>query len=1018
MRLPKFAIENHQFTIVIIVLLVLSGIVSFMTMPRSEDPKINPKGTNIIAVYPGATPEDLEELVVDPIEEAVNEIEDIKHIKTSAVDGLAIIEVEFTVDVDMDEKYSEISQKVNGILSELPDELARLELLKWSITDVKILQVGLVSDSLSYSRLEEEADRLKDEFEKTAGIKKIETFAYPEQQVHVSLDLERIAQQGISINRVLGAIQSNNSNIPGGNIDIGNKRFNIQTSGSYENIDEIRNTVVDAYDGKVVYLKDIADVNYGYEDDVYYARVNGTRAVFVTATQKAGTNIFDVKEGLENKLNEFKNDLPAGLEVYNVFDQSDSVSYRLDTFFSNLLQGLVLVGLVVLLAVGFRASIIVMLAIPISIFIGIAFLDWSDFGLQQMSIAGLVIALGLLVDNAIVVTENVARFRQKGFNEIDSAVEGTRQVAWAIVSATVTTVLAFVPMMMIGDVTGDFIRSMPLTVVFTLGASLFISLSLTPYLTSKFLSGKRSAKIGTGIVQVWINKLIETRYRKTLSYSLGKPVLIIILAVIIFLGSVSLFPLIGISFFPKAEKPQFLVNVNLPEGTSINKTNETTKFVEMILKEQKHVKTVAANIGHGNPRIYYNQFQKNEKSNLAQILVELDTRDLEIFDGVISDLRNKFTRYPGAKIEVVEFEQGPPVDAPIAIRIIGEDLDELKRISRDIEQFYREVPGVINIDNPLATTKTDLRVKINREKAGMYGVPVSEIDKTVRAAMTGLSVSKFRDNEGKEYDIVVRLPVNGIPEITDFNRIWIPSQTGKQVPLNQVASIQFESSPLVINHFNLERNVTITAGVESGVEVNSATLQIIDKLKEYDFPRGYRYYVGGELESRQQSFGGMLQAVIIAMVGIFAVLVLQFKSYSQPMIVFSAIPLALTGSFIALLATGYTFSFTAFVGLTSLVGIVVNNSIILVDYTNQLLKDGRSIVEALQEAGETRFTPIVLTTLTTIGGLLPLTIAGGTMWAPMGWTIIGGLLVSTFLTLIVVPVLYKVFTKEERAQTA
>lgn len=399
-------------------------------------------------------------------------------------------------------------------------------------------------------------------------------------------------------------------------------------------------------------------------------------------------------------------------------------------------------------------------------------------------------------------------------------------------------------------------------------------------------------------------------------------------------------------------------------------------------------------------------------------MVELDTRDLEIFDGVISDLRNKFTRYPGAKIEVVEFEQGPPVDAPIAIRIIGEDLDELKRISRDIEQFYREVPGVINIDNPLATTKTDLRVKINREKAGMYGVPVSEIDKTVRAAMTGLSVSKFRDNEGKEYDIVVRLPVNGIPEITDFNRIWIPSQTGKQVPLNQVASIQFESSPLVINHFNLERNVTITAGVESGVEVNSATLQIIDKLKEYDFPRGYRYYVGGELESRQQSFGGMLQAVIIAMVGIFAVLVLQFKSYSQPMIVFSAIPLALTGSFIALLATGYTFSFTAFVGLTSLVGIVVNNSIILVDYTNQLLKDGRSIVEALQEAGETRFTPIVLTTLTTIGGLLPLTIAGGTMWAPMGWTIIGGLLVSTFLTLIVVPVLYKVFTKEERAQTA
>ena len=319
--------------------------------------------------------------------------------------------------------------------------------------------------------------------------------------------------------------------------------------------------------------------------------------------------------------------------------------------------------------------------------------------------------------------------------------------------------------------------------------------------------------------------------------------------------------------------------------------------------------------------------------------------------------------------------------------------------------------GTINIDNPLSTSKTDLQVYINRAKAGMMGVPLVDIDRTVRTCIAGMTISQYRDEEGEDYNIVVRLPIDKKSSISNFDRIYVTSIMGAQIPLKQLASIEFKSSPMQISHHNLERNVTITADVVRNYSVDKVTKKIISKLEKYNWPKGYRYHIGGELETRGESFGGIQKAIIIALIGIFGVLVLQFRSFSQPLIVFSAIPFAIIGSILALLITGYSFSFTAFIGLTSLVGIVVNNSIILVDYTNQLRQEGKDLISALKEAGETRFRPIILTTGTTIGGLLPLTLQGGTLWAPMGWTIIGGLLASTFLTLIIVPVLYKIYSK-------
>jgi multidrug efflux pump subunit AcrB len=1011
MRLPKLAIENHQFTIILVLLLVLFGLVSFLSMPRSEDPQVSPAASTTVVIYPGATPEDMEELVIDPIEEVLNELEDIKHIKSRAEDGMALVNIEFLSGTDPDEKYSDVVQKVNSIRSVLPENIVSLEIQKWSVSDVFILQLALMSDSASYREIEREAERLKKSLERTAGVKKVKIWAFPEQEIRISIDLQKMAQNRLSLNQVIGAIQGANQNIPGGYVDIGARRFNVQTSGSYESIEETKNTVVNSSENNLLYLKDLAEISYDYEDDTYFARFKDKNAVFVTVNQKVGTNIFTIRDVLEEKIKSFENNLPAKIELDTVFDQSESVGYRLNGFFKNLFQGLILVGMVVLLVVGLRASGIVILVIPVSIMIGIGFVDLSGYGIEQMSIAGLVIALGLLVDNAIVVIENISRFMKMGYSNKESAIKGTSQIAWAVVSSTTTTVLAFIPIMMMQNITGDFIRSMPVTVVYTLSASLLISLILTPYLSTRFL--KISDVQKERKMRQFLNHEIENRYRKTLNFGLNRPKLIILIALIVFTGSLGLFPLVGVSFFPKAEKPQFIINVDTPDGSNLERTDQVAQYVDSLLMNRPEIQHYAINIGHGNPRIYYNVIPRRNTSTHAQFFITLKERDLDTFNQLIYDLRNQLQGVPGAKIEVKEFEQGPPVEAPIAVRILGDNLKILKEISLDVENMILSTQGTINIRNPLSTSKTDIHVKINRDKAGFLGIPLVDIDKTIRAAVAGLPISKFRDLEGKEYNMVLRLPFTGKIDYEDLDKIYVSSITGAQVPLRQVANIQFKGSPMLINHYNLERNVTITSDVEGDFSVDQVTRKIINELESYDWPLGYRYSMGGELESREESFGGMAKAAIVAIIGIFAVLVLQFRSYTQPLIVFSAIPLAIIGSVVALLITGNSFSFTAFIGLTSLVGIVVNNSIILVDYTNQLRREGKNIVSALKEAGETRFIPIILTTATTVGGLLPLTLGGGTLWAPMGWTIIGGLIVSTILTLLVVPVLYKLFSKEK-----
>lgn len=1013
MNIPQLSIRNYQFTIIAFFFLLVLGLTSFFNMPRREDPALDLPNIIVTAVYPGANPKDIESQVVEVLEESINELEDLKEVETTIRDGVAIIAIEFNFGVDADDKFDEVQRQVNQSRAEMPEGLFQLEARQISTNTVNIMQVALASETASYELLKAEAERVKEAMEEVEGVRKVEIEAYPEQQLRIALDPSKMQEMGIGLEAIQQAVQSNNANIPGGAIKVAGKLFNIKTSGAYEELEQVRNTVVGAYQGRVVYLRNIAEVLFGYEDERWIARYNGMPCLYVNMQQKSGYNIYDITEPVKERLDAMA--FQGDIELAYVFDQSVGVTDRVSGFLGNLVQGIILVGLIIFLVLGIRSASIVSLAIPFSILIGLWVADQYGYALQQMSIAGLVVALGLLVDNSIAITENIERLIRLGYDREKAAIEGAQQLIAPIGSATLTTILAFVPVLMIPDATGAFIEALPVTVISTLAASFIVAVTLTPFIASRLLRREgRGSYEGTWLFRQ-LQAIVHGPYQRTLDWTTRHRWATVGMAAGALFIALALFPLVGLSFFPKAEKPQFRITVQLPNGKNLQAAQRVVREVEAVLDTVPEVDYYASNIGHGNPRIYYNVPSTNYSNSFGEVFVVLKSYEVGSFYELIDELRQTFQNHPMARIDVREFVQGPPTEAPVAIKIKGDDLGQLQDYAIQVEAIVRATEGTINIDNPTKSNSTDLRFRVNRDKAMMLGVPVHRVDQTIRSFVNGSTVGTFRDAAGEDYDIVMRYGVGDEFALQDFEHLSVQTVNRRFVPLRHLASLEFAEAPSRITHLDNERTATVLADLDKGVTLDRVIEQIDAELQQMDWEEGYSYLYKGDLESRNESFGGLGTASLLALLLIFGVLVIQFRSFAQPLIIFSALPLAIIGSILALLITGINFSFTAFIGLTSLIGIAINNSIVLVDFANEGRQNGRSVLEAAQEAGKVRFVPIVTTTMTTILGLLPLTLRGGSLWAPMGWTIIGGLLTSTAFVLLLVPVLYVLFTKEPEA---
>ena len=1004
MSFLEFPIKRYPFTLIAFLGLIALGIYSFNSIARSEDPYFPIPAFVIAAVLPGGDPVEMERLVSKPIEDRLAELDDVKRIDSTSADGLAVIVPEFVAGVDVERKYEEIVREINALRPDLPAEIVQLEIKKVNPGLVNIVQMALVSEDAPYAELETLARELKDILKALPGIRTAESWAYPDRELRVALDLKRVAELGLTPGQVVQAVQSDNANIPAGSIDIGPRSFALKTSGAYTSLDQVRATVVSAVDGRTVRVRDVAEVSWDTAEQRYLGRYSGQRAVFVTANQKDGINIFDMQARIDTALDRFEAGLPARIQLERGFRQSENVGARLDRLGMDFGIAIGLV-LLTLLPLGLRAAGVVMISIPLSLAMGLAGLYAIGYSLNQLSIAGFVVALGLLVDDSIVVVENIARFLREGHSRERAAIEATKQIFVAILGCTGTLLFAFLPLLALPGTAGQFIRVLPMAVVLTVIASLIVALTIIPFLASRMLPRHEPAE-GNWLLQA-VMRGIHRFYRPLLHFALARPKTTVAASLALFAASLTLVPVVGFSLFPKADTPQFLITITTPNGASIAETDRALRFVEGELEQHEEIEFWFSNLGKGNPKIYYNIIPAEQSSNLAEVYGQVKHYDPDSTPAFIDGLRAKLREYPNARIVVKEFENGPPIDAPIAIRVLGSDLDVLKRLSAEVEGIIKAVPGTRDVDNPLRLDRTDLKLRLDAEKAALLGVPSVEFDRAVRLAVSGVDAGDYRETDGESYDIVVRTPIDGRPTLEQLDQVRVPSLSGEMLPAGQLAKLEFDRSPPQIQRYNRERTVIVSAYTQTGFNTDKVTQAVIAQLQAMDWPRGYRFEAAGEVESRAESFDGLGIAALVAVFGILAVLVLEFGSFRSTLIVATVIPLGVTGGLVALFLSGYSLSFTAMIGFIALVGIEIKNSILLVDFTNQLRIEGLSIDEAVERAGEVRFLPILLTSATAIGGLLPLAVQQVGMYSPMAWVIIGGLVSSTILARLVTPVMYK-----------
>jgi len=1037
LQLTQYALRNTHFTSLLFLLLTLFGVTGILAMPRAEDPYIEQPLAVISILLPGASAAELETLIAKPLEERLHEVPELHHIESHLEDGLVRTIVDWGSAEDRSEVKQRIAQAINDAQRGFPEGVRQVDFFAYSTHDVvRVLQLALVSSRASPDELRELAEDLSRELRRVSGIKSVEVEGARAGAVVVDVSSQQVARHGLGISSVIDSIHDWGAGDPSGAIRIGERKFNVKTTAPYESLEELRSVPVEVSAQGVLRVRDVAEISFGHVEPLYLTRLNGEPCVFVTLRQNPDVDLLRLRERVEHVVSDFRAELPERVRLESVFDQSRFVRQRIDHFLSNLLQGMLLVGLVTLVSLGMRASFIIMTAIPGSFLIALGIAHALGYALQQMTIVALVIALGLLVDNAIVVTEIVTRFVQSAGNRVEATSRAMAQVGWGLVSSTATTALAFLPIVLMQDVAGDYIRSMPMTVILCLGASLLIALTLTPLMALRL--AKQNAKSYSAMrLLEWISEAV---YLPSLRLALNHPFCTLAGVTLLFFASLALFPAIGVSYFPRADRPQLLIDVELPYGSTLDTTDQMVRQVEARLLSSEQVERVATNVGRGNPSIYYNMLRQASRPHIAQLLVGLRSEGAP--DPAFTEaLRDELHRIPGARFAIREFQQGRRSDAPVIVRLQGDDLDVLRRVSIELEGELRSVPGIVHVSNPIALQATDMHLDIDPVEAGLRGVSTREVSRVLRSALSGYPASVYRRRDGTELPVFVHLDrarpdhteppraqgegdseptlrlasMQSRPRYDKLQSLNVRAQSGAQVPVLQLARPVFQPTQSVIQRRDLTRMVAIAADV-SGVRTSKVVAELQVRLDNVKLPPGFTASIGGESETRGDSFSSMYQATIMAIVGIFAVLVLQFRSYAQPFIILSSVPLGIIGVLTGLWVSGNSFSFTAFVGLTSLVGIVVNNGILLVDHINQKRALARPLDVAIFAGARMRFIPIVLTSVTTLLGVLPLATSGSEFWAPMGWALMGGLLLSTVLTLIVTPTLYAVLARRAGAQ--
>ncbi len=1016
MLISNAAIARRSTVLALMLLILVTGIYSYIVLPRESTPDITIPVVLVVTPYEGVTPEDIENLITHPLERKLKGLKDVEKMSSVSAEGSSMITIEFVPDVDIDNALQWVRDKVDQAKGDLPKDLENdPSILEINLSEFPILMVS-ISGQADETVLKKVGEELENRIEQISGVLDVVLTGGRERQIRVEFDPDRLFSYRISLSEVIQAIQKENVNIPGGSIDIGQGKYMLRIPGEFTDPDEIDNLVLTERGGRLIYFKDVAQIVDSFEDRTSIARMNGKQSVTLAIKKRTGANIIEVADQVFALISYAKNELPPGIDLSVTLNQSKDIRRMVNELENNIITGLILVVAVLFLFLGLRNSFFVALAIPFSMLLSFAVLQLMGITLNMVVLFSLILALGMLVDNAIVIVENVYRHMQEGLSGVEAARVATAEVGWPIISSTLTTLCAFFPLTFWPGIMGEFMKYLPLTLMITLSASLFVALVINPTLCGHFMSIDKSANLA----EKKPTKIIDL-YSKILEYALHHRLLVVCSSFLLLIGIVAAYGVLGhgVELFPEIEPNRAFVEIKTPEGTNLEASNELALQVESFALKESDIRYVITEVGtSGSDR----GGGESVQSNLSKISLDFVDRDERTEDSraVLDRLRTVVSPIAGAEFKVEQQEEGPPTGPPVSVEISGENIQILEEVVANVRKRIEDVHGLVDLKDDFSKAKPEIRIDVDREKASLLNLSTAEISEMLKAAISGTKLGTYREGED-EYDIIARMPEGRRSSIADIENLLVPAIDGSPVPLSSVATIQLGTGFGSIRHIDQKRVVTITADT-FGRNSNEVLKEVQQRLATLEIPAGYLINYSGEQEEQQKAVVFLSKAFIGAILLIMLVLITQFNSVLQTLIVMSSVVLSLTGVFLGLMITATPFGIIMTgIGVISLAGVVVNNAIVLIDYINQLLREGMELNNALIRAGVVRFRPVLLTAATTILGLLPMAVGisfnfkilaweiGGESaewWGPMAVAVIFGLAFATILTLVVVPVFY------------
>ncbi|MCB9089519.1 MAG: efflux RND transporter permease subunit [Calditrichae bacterium] len=1027
MKITNISLAHKTSVFVLLVIIFVGGLTSYVGLPVESFPDIKQPVVFVAAPYVGVAPSDMETLVLKPLEDQLEEIAKIKRMTSQASEGYASITCEFEPDIEVDEAVRKVREKVDLAKPDLPKDLDDPMVQEINFENVPIMVVSITGDE-SLVKLKKIAEDLQDLFENVSGVLEVNLTGGLEREVKVNVNPSRLEYYKIGVEDVIAAIRQENLTIPGGATESGNLKWTVRVPGEFDSVREISDIVVKTKNGQPIYLNDLAEVYFGFKDETSYSRLNGKPSVTLTITKRSGENIIRITDEIKAILAREEANFPASTEYLIVTDMSEEIRTMVNDLENNIISGLLLVVFVLYFFMGARNGLLVGIAIPLSMLVSFIIISLLGYTLNMMVLFSLILALGMLVDNAVVIVENIYRHHEQGKGVLKAAQDGTEEVGMAVVVSTMTTLMAFLPLIFWDDIMGEFMKFLPITLIITLSCSLFVALVFNPVIASVFLRidpnidkllGDRLLRRLTGYYEQTLGWTLRNRWKSLGAAAFG----FLMMTVIWVVFTLSEY---GVELFPSIQPNQIFVEVEAPLGTRLETSDAIVRQVEKRIQQTTDMEDYVVNVG--NVQNMFDFGTSGGSSHKSQVTIDLlksyerSQNSFITMEAVGDAIRG----IPGATVDVSKPDEGPPTGKPVEIRIKGQDFNVLARISEDIMSKIEDVPNITKLKDNYDKGKPELRVRIDREKAALFELNTSMIANTVRTAINGTEASEYRVGTD-EYDITVRFSKDFRQNYNDLLNLTVFHE-GVHYPLANFASIELASGMSSINHVDGDRVVTITAESlgKNPAEVLEACKQ---RLTNYRLPAGYTMTFAGQNEEQQKSMDFLSNAFMIAIFLIFFLLVTQFNSVTLPFVIMMSVLLSFFGVFFGLWITMRPFGIIMTgIGIISLAGVVVNNAIVLIDYIQKLRERGLSKLEAIIEGGKTRLRPVLLTAITTILGLIPLTVGinidfiglftgdvskfiqfgteSSEWWSGMGIAVIFGLFFSTALTLIIVPIMY------------